>query len=710
MSEETEVSGWRKKFLANRMSFESILFEREVDTKVKKETLLVGLLGLAGIWLFHAMLLAQWVLRRGYFFSREDTESFSAVLRYVDYINANGFWALIKPELSGLDLNPPLYHLAYVPVLKFITSDLNLALVIVNSFFLLILALSVFLAVRKSRPNNAGWLGAAFALALPFVLETVRRPSPEIALMALVAAAYACYIRCEEFESNKWTAWLGVSIALGFYAHSYFWLYMLPLAPFIASGLTNPIGREDLFKTMIPGFLLNLPWYLFSGLVVLSGLVPLRGDYAGFFTALKGCAASAGLPLFTLGGLALLWMNYSVFMPYDKRKVVAALFWVPYLVITWGLCGNHPALMYSAMLFPFAVALPVMTPMKARKGVLIFVLALGAVNQSGLVPPLSIGSYSFGGLPLQPSKVYKTEEVFALIKTNSPAEGGLAGIYGADSGLNAASLRFAAVKAGCPVKFADEPVCPACASVLLAKTPAPGAAKAAASAFDEVKTQAWFGPLFEKKAELAFDDGSRLEVYTKVRGRAKVFGEGTYELKPMSLGGLKMENAALKVEGYDQLSGLYSKGEFFVPAATFFDGDIYGVDLKLTGVDLGVSGGTPVLAGVRSAQLVSGKISAYALERYLAARFPSFSDVQVSLDGGILVSATVRGHKLVASFSVSMPSPGVVELKPAMFNLGPIQVPPLFLQLFSYRLDLSDEPYGLTVSGLRLRGEMLEFY
>jgi len=258
MSEDQNLPEWRKKFLATRMTFESILFERELLVP-QKEKFSTGLLWLGGIWLLHALLLAQWALRRGYFFTQADAVSFNAVLHYASYLQTQGLWALVKPEFSGLSLNPPLYYLAYVPVLKYLTSDLNLALIAVNSFFLLVIALSVFLAVRKSRPNSSGWLGAAFALALPFVQEAARRPSPELALLAMVAAMYSCYIRSDEFEHAKWTFAFALCASLGFYSHQFFWLYFLPLLPFIGAGFASPYSRDELFKGMFPGVVLNLP-------------------------------------------------------------------------------------------------------------------------------------------------------------------------------------------------------------------------------------------------------------------------------------------------------------------------------------------------------------------------------------------------------------------------------------------------------------------
>ena len=711
MAEENDnMPAWRKKFLATRMTLESILFEREM-LMPQKEKLGTGVLVLAGIWLFNSLLLAQWILRRGYSLAGEDAESFTAVLRFAEHFRSEGAWALIKPEFSGLTFNPPLYHLAFVPVLRYLTSDLNLALILVNSVFMLLLALSVFFAVRKSRPNRAGWLGAAFALALPFVLEAARRPSPEIALMALVAAVYACYILSEEFEQSRWAFWFGISLGLGFFCHRYFWLYVLPLVPFILTGLTSPLSREELFKALFPGFVLNVTWYLVAVVALAAGFAPFRGEALGFLDCLKAGAASAGLPLFALGALALAWMYFSVFMPYEKRKVVAALFWVPYLVLTFFLRGGHPELLYPAMLFPFSIALPVMTPHQARKYLLFFVLALGAVNQSGLVPPLSAGAYRLAGLPLPSGKTYRVSEVVELFRDSVPAGGGLVGVYGSGAGLNADSLRFAAAKAGCVAKFENNPACAACPSVLINVIPAPDARPLKSdSGFSSLSKEAWFPYNFAKSGELELGDSSKVEIYVKVRGRNMPFEEGSYNLRNLSFGSLRIEDATLKLSGYQQESCSYSKGSFFAPSALLAGGDIYGLAVEIGGLELAEAAPAPVPAGVKSLRITSAKISSYAIERYLAEKFPSLAELQVSLDNTLAVSALAGGYKLEAEFALSLPKAGVIEFKPSAFSLGYFSVPGYVLELFPFRLNFSDNAYGVTAAGVKVRGQMLEFY
>ena len=707
--DHSELSPWRKKFLATRMTFESILFEKEL-VQPKREKLSTGLLVLAGIWFFYTVLLAQWAFRRGYFFTQADAESFNCVLRFAAYLKTQGFWALIKPEFSDLSLNPPLYYLAYVPVLKYLTQDLNLALVAVNSFFLLVLALAIFTAVRKSRPNSAGWLGAAFALSFPFVLETARRPAPELALLAMAAALYACFIRSDDFEHPNWSFAFGIVMSLGFFSHRFFWLYALPLVPFIIAGLASPFGRDELIKGLLGGMIINLPWYLFAMAAVAAGLVPLWGEYLGFWHYFKLGINAAGLPLFALGSMALAWMYYSVFMPYEKKKVVAAWFWAPYLLLAWVVRGSHPQLFYPALL-PFAVAVPIMTPHQARKYLLIGVLVLGAIGQSGLVRTFYFSGYPVAGLPPPPAGDYRSSELMSLVQTNAPAGGGLAAVYG-DSNINAGALRFAAAKFQTPVKFADSPACPACAFILVHKTARFGETPSKSeAAFAALKQQFWFTSVFEKKTELDLADTSVAEVYVKIPSAIEFLREGRHNVRNLVLGPLKIEEATLSLAGFDEATGVYSKASLFAPAALLMGGDIYGLTLDITGLSAAGPSLNPfVPAGIEGIKVSSAKITEYAVERYLADRAPFLTELEISLDDSLSISALARGRPFRADFALSIKDGAILEAKPVFFSFGPVTLPSYLLRLFTFRVDFSGNPYGIRVSGLRINRKMLELY
>jgi hypothetical protein len=710
MTEEAaDMPAWRKKFLATRLTFESILFEREL-IQPKREKLSTGLLVAGLVWLLHAALLAQWAFRRGYFFSQADAESFNAVLRFAAYLKDQGFWALVKPEFADAALNPPLYYLAYVPVLDFITPDLNLALVLVNSFFLLVIALSVFLAVRRNRPNAAGWLGAAFALALPAVMETARRPAPEMALMALAAAMYACYINSDDLEHPKWTLAFAAALSLGFFSHRFFWLYAVPLVPFIMAGLANPSARDEMLKGFFPGLVINLPWYLFLCAALTAGFVPGWGAYKGFWHYFGLAVSSASLPLFLLGAVGLFWMYFSVFMPYEKRKVVAAWFWAPYLLLAWVVRGSHPELFYPALL-PLAVALPVMTPHAARKYLLVFALTLGVVGQGGLVRPFYLGGVPMGGLPLPPARDYRAAELLDLVKAAAPADGGLVGVYGGDANLNAQSLRYAYAVIGKGVRFADAPACPACSFAMIRRTPRPGEAQSpTATDFAALRTTGWFTSLYDRAAELDLADGSRVEVYHKRPDVTRFLEEGKHEIRKLSLGQLTADDATLTLSGFDAATGKYASAELFVPSAQFLGGDVYGLTLDIKGLKAAGPGKAPfVPAGYDSINITSARISAYAVERYLASRLPFLGELRVDLDGGLALTGVARGSEVEAEFALAVRN-NVLEVRPASFRFGPLSLPGYFLRLFSFRMDFSDNPYNLRVGGLRVKGQMIELY
>jgi hypothetical protein len=707
MADQDNLPGWRKKFLATRMTFESILFEKEL-LQPQKEKLSTGLLVLGAIWLFYALLLAQWALRRGYFFGHADAESFGAVLHYAAYFKSQGFWALVKPELAGNMLNPPLYYLAYVPVLSFLTQDLNLALILVNSFFLLVIALSVFLAVRANRPNRAGWLGAAFALALPFVQETARRPAPELALMALVSAMYCAYIRSDDFAEPKWTLTFALAFGLGFYAHSAFWIYALPMVPFILSGLVNPLGREELFKGFFVGLVINVPWYLFLLAAAAAGFMPLAGAYQGFWHYFHLGVASAGLPLFTLGALGLAWMYFSVFMPYDKKKIVAAWFWVPYLLLAWVVRGSRPELLYPAML-PFAVAMPVMTPHQARKYLLVFVLVLGAVNQSGYLRPVMSGGYQLAGLPVPPAGDYRAGDIMKLLRENAPASGGLVSVYGGDSMLNADSLRFFHGRKGAGLKFDDDPACPACAAIIVARLPGPGETPSlSAKDFAALEAAEWFPGLFAKKGEVTLADASKVEIYAKLPSGTKFLEEGPYNVRNIVFGPLKIDAATLTLRNFDRASGTYASASLFAPYASALGGDIYGLSLELSGLAAAGPGLDPfVPAGVSAVKVTSAKISAYAVERLISERFKFLSDVKVGLDKTLAVTANTGGTELDIEFALSVKGGKAIEARPVSFTYGALGLPEYVLRLFTFRIDFSDDPYGLTLHDINMENQMI---
>jgi hypothetical protein len=443
-----------------------------------------------------------------------------------------------------------------------------------------------------------------------------------------------------------------------------------------------------------------------------AGLLPLRGESVGLFHYLGAGLSSAGLPLAVAGLGSLAWLYFASFQPFPRRGMMVALPLAVWLLLTFVLRSGREFLMGPALLLPLAISVGVMVPHQLRKTLLWFTLALSAAAQSGLVPPLYARGLQLCGLPLPPAQAGRLTDLLSSFSgSGTVPAGGLVGVYGENDLLSARGLQLAGEGARLKASFAAEPACPSCAAALVSRKPPRGAPPSkGAGVFARVKAQPWFDGLFEKKASFTLADGSVADLYARRPAAAKPFEEGAHTLRNLSFGGLTSDEASLRISGYSQNSGEYFRADLFAPSASLGGGDIYGLGLEFSGLSLGVSPSGPVLAGARNARIVSAKISETALESFISGAFPGLSEVTVDLDGALSVSALAAGRRVSASFLLSMPSPGVLELRPAALSLGALTVPPAVLPLFAFRRDLNSNPYALAMSGLKIKGRMLEFY
>ena len=717
MAEQKQLSGWRKRFFANRMSFESILFEKELVIQ-GRENFGAGLAGALAIGLFASLLTAQWALRQGYLFTAADSAGFQAVFACLEHFKTGGVWNIFKPLPGGFSAPsvPPLYYITYVPVLKFITGNLNWAMIIVNTFYLTGLALAVFIAIKKNRNNQSGWLGVCFAMALPFVLETARHPDYRLASMALAAAAYAAFINSVEFEYPAWNLWCGVFFGLGFFADTMFWVYVLPLVPFIVSGLSNQLSAGSILKGLLPGAVLALPWYAFASvswaLRYFSGSTAPEVFRPGLWDYLASLSWAAGLPLFLLGALALGWMYFSVFMPYSSKKIVAAWCCVPF-VLVYFLFKGRPEYMYPALL-PMAVAVAVMTPGRARKYLTALALVFLLLNQSGLVGIVSLGGARLAGLPRPSGAQYRVPELMAELKARAAGrEMSTVALIGSDENFSHASLNYLSEKVGkAAIKFAVfRPGALGLADVVVYKTAAFGADRSYGSAalVREI-SRPWFSKVFSRAAEFNLPDTSRLILYAKKTAAFPPFPKGKYLVRRMNLGGIFMEEGSLELSGFDPARGVYARATLSSPYATLENFDIYGLTVKITGFS-GLSNTGSVsdlrITGAGTVRIVSAKITSYAFERYLAGRYGGLEKIEVKLDNTAQVRGERKGTEVYGELSVSV-RPPELDFRLEDFTYGGYRVPHLLLDLFKFKYDLSGLPCDIRFNNVRLKNQMLE--
>lgn len=663
--EKKERLNWRKKLELNRMSFESILFEKELVAP-GKEKLYIGLLGAAGIALVSSALLAFWILRHKYFLGGADAAALDLVRAFLERYNAGGIWSIFQPFSLGAS-HPaalPFYYLLYVPVLKFMTSDIYLALALVHSFLLLILVLSVFMAVKKDRNNFSGWVSAAAAASLPFVIEAARHPGPGLALIALAAALYCCYINSNDFDHPDWNTWFGLALSFGFFTDKIFWIYLLPILPFLFTAATGGLAMNSLLKGMLPGMVLNLPWYAY--LMAFGALGHYAGPAAeqvwrpGVWNYFGTLADAVGLPLFLLGGTALLWMYYSVFMPYSPRKVVAAWVWVP-LIVCYFLFPGRPELMYPALL-PFAVSLSVMTPNIARKFVFGLAVALLLVNNSGLAPFFVWRTPVIVGVPTAPEKgAFRVEDALAAIR------GRVTGfrfpdvlLVGEDKNVNFTSFGYLASRTSvrktdpgkADINFVHyPPELLGLADFIVHRTGAFGVPRNTPDSRDLEAELAspWFPKAFARLAEYDLRDTSKLIVYEKIKPGEMPFEQGSHKVKNCRIGGFTIASGALELFGYDAARGVYSLAAFTAPEAVFGDGlPVYSLQLEIEDfLPYSDDGGLSRIRPLKMSKIKITKLKTgfRAFESYLSSRCSAAQELKVGFEGVAPASTDYEGEE-----------------------------------------------------------------
>lgn len=756
MPEGKQIPNWRKRFLANRMSFESILFEKELVVP-QKEKLYVGLLGAAAIALVSSVLLAVWILNHKYFFSAADAAAFDTVQAFLARYKMDGVWSILKPFSLGA-AHPaalPFYYLAYVPVLKYITSDIYLALALVNSFFLTLLTFSAFMAVKKNRNNFSGWLGAAAAASLPFVIETARHPDSGLASMALTAGLYCCYINSNDFDHPTWNTWFGVALSLGFFTDRMFWICVLPLLPFLTTACAGGLALNSLLKGLLPGMIINLPWYAytfaFQALTHYAGPAREQVWRPGLWNYLYALATAAGLPMFILGAAALLWMYYSVFMPYSPRKIAAAWFWVPSLVCYFFFSGR-PELMYPALL-PLPLAVAVMTPNLARKYIMGIAAALLLVNHSGIAPVFIRSAPVLFGLPRAPEKgAYRIEEVLDAIRAR------VTGfrfpdvlLAGEDGNINNTSFNYLAARSAARktegfradlnfVHYQAQML--GLADFVVHRTGAFGERRNApdSRALEKEMSEPWFGKAFTRLAEFELQDTSKLVVYEKNKPEKKPFAEGVHKIKNCRIGGFTIEDGTLELFGFDPAKNVYALAAFSAPEAVFGDGlAVYSLELEIE--DFLPFSDTDDLSRLRPLKMSKVRITRLktnirAFERYLSSWSPRLQGLKVAFDGDLELNGNYdgKGFSWLASLNEHPPViplrnvgvvpmhrwfnwnialaayPPVIDLKGRGFINGLLGVPNFFLRFFNFSYDISQWPYYITFDRTKQKKQMLEIY
>ncbi len=709
---EHEVT-FKNKFYAARMAFESILFEKELAGP-KKEDWKKGPLGLAALVLLSSLFLWQWKARQGDLFSAGEAARVVAVQKYMAAYEAEGPAALLGTgSVAGRAAQPPLYYLSYLPVLRFVTSDIGAAVFLANAFYLALLLCFVYYALRRHRNTVSSLTAAAAAASFPFVLECARSLSPQIATLAFTAGFWCFYLNSDDFEKPKPVFWMGLMFSLGVLTDTFYWVYVLPLLPMMIAVAAGHMNRSEMFKGLLPGIVAGVPWYLMNAVSFYNAWLARSASAADlsrwdkFWWLLGASAGEMHLPFFLLGAAALLWMYYSVFMPYQGKEKVALWFVVPYLFFT--LLGLRQAeYMYPALL-PFAIALGVMVPGRLRypAGALAAVLML--VNGSGLV-----GVKYLPGVKLAP--VFGSEVVVSggdfsekfLSVVRPAAEGrrlSVVCLVGGGEYLNPDTVRVMLSRAGLSgVKVVNSGAGLASFCDVLALTPSASPEAAAAAA--RVRASSWLAAAFESGGTLSLP-GGETALFAKRRVMPFDHGSGTLRYPRLSIGGLTLRDVAIRVGEIDRASGRYPKADISSSYASFDEMDIHGFSATAANFSFALENGAPVVLTASPVRLTGGKITDFSVAGFLERRGFPVKQLEVRFEDDMIVSGRMGGKPVEAELGLELKGRKLL-VTPRKVRYGETDFEPRYIPLLRYSLDLDELPVDLRLESLSIGASIAE--
>jgi 4-amino-4-deoxy-L-arabinose transferase-like glycosyltransferase len=122
---------------------------------------------------------------------------------------------------------PPFYHLSLIPLSLIFGFTLDTG-VIGNSFYMVILALSVYGIGKILYTRNAGLIAAFLVSCYPIIVSMSREYVISVMLTAMTALAYYLFLKSENFENKIFSILFSFIYATGLMVKWTFFIYTLP--------------------------------------------------------------------------------------------------------------------------------------------------------------------------------------------------------------------------------------------------------------------------------------------------------------------------------------------------------------------------------------------------------------------------------------------------------------------------------------------------
>ena len=137
---------------------------------------------------------------------------------------------------------PPFYHLSLIPLSLIFGFTLDSG-VIGNSFYMVIMALSIYGIGKILYTRNAGLIAAFLVSCYPIIVSMSREYIISVMLTAMTTLAYYLFLKSENFENKKYSILFSFIYAVGLMVKWTFFIYTLPAV--LAALWGGKIGFRD---------------------------------------------------------------------------------------------------------------------------------------------------------------------------------------------------------------------------------------------------------------------------------------------------------------------------------------------------------------------------------------------------------------------------------------------------------------------------------
>jgi len=163
---------------------------------------------------------------------------------------------------------PPFYHLSSLLVSPILGTS-HLALVMINTVYLLILSISIYFIGLKLFDKTTGLLAAGLISMYPAIFRYSRVFGPDFALTAMVCLSICLLLYSDYFRNKKFSLLFGISLGIGMLTKWTFILFLIgPLGyilfrTFLSASVKNKQQRFlNISFSLTLGILIAALWYL----------------------------------------------------------------------------------------------------------------------------------------------------------------------------------------------------------------------------------------------------------------------------------------------------------------------------------------------------------------------------------------------------------------------------------------------------------------